>query len=382
MTIETIVSKYRFSTLSGRYVIAEDLAAFYKTLDKSFKLVVEGMSVENREVISVEVGMGATRVYMWSQMHGNESTTTKAVIDLLTFLNSDEAEAQVLKDSFTFMILPMLNPDGAAHYTRVNANEVDLNRDSIALSQPESRILRSVFERFKPDYAFNLHDQRTIFGVGDQEKPATLSFLAPSYDEARSVNETRQEAMKLIVGMNADLQELIPGQIGRFDDGFNINCIGDYFQSCGVPTILFEAGHYPRDYEREVTRGFVFRALLVVLKELRVKNYLQYDLKAYFDLPENAKSFQDIVLKKVWNEAEKRFQVVTLQYFEELMEKKISFTPIITDVDEKECTFAHLAIGESLRFKEFSGEIATLIGKKAVDCIDFGQVSVNDLLNK
>ncbi len=382
MTIETIVSKYRFSTLSGRYVIAEDLAAFYKTLDKSFKLVVEGMSVENREVISVEVGMGATRVYMWSQMHGNESTTTKAVIDLLTFLNSDEAEAQVLKESFTFMILPMLNPDGAARYTRVNANEVDLNRDSIALSQPESRILRSVFERFKPDYAFNLHDQRTIFGVGDQEKPATLSFLAPSYDEARSVNETRQEAMKLIVGMNADLQELIPGQIGRFDDGFNVNCIGDYFQSCGVPTILFEAGHYPRDYEREVTRGFVFRALLVVLKELRVKNYLHYDLKAYFDLPENAKSFQDIVLKKVWNEAEKRFQVVTLQYFEELMEKKILFIPIITDVDEKECTFAHLAIGESLRFKEFSGEIATLIGKKAVDCIDFGQLSVNDLLNK
>lgn len=382
MTIETIVSKYRFSTLSGRYVIAEDLAAFYKTLDKSFKLVVEGMSVENREVISVEVGMGATRVYMWSQMHGNESTTTKAVIDLLAFLNSDEAEAQVLKDSFTFMILPMLNPDGAARYTRVNANEVDLNRDSIALSQPESRILRSVFERFKPDYAFNLHDQRTIFGVGDQEKPATLSFLAPSYDEARSVNETRQEAMKLIVGMNADLQELIPGQIGRFDDGFNVNCIGDYFQSCGVPTILFEAGHYPRDYEREVTRGFVFRALLVVLKELRVKNYLHYDLKAYFDLPENAKSFQDIVLKKVWNEAEKRFQVVTLQYFEELMEKKILFIPIITDVDEKECTFAHLAIGESLRFKEFSGEIATLIGKKAVDCIDFGQLSVNDLLNK
>jgi murein tripeptide amidase MpaA len=29
---------------------------------------------------------------------------------------------------FTFYCIPMLNPDGAKSYTRVNANEVDLNR--------------------------------------------------------------------------------------------------------------------------------------------------------------------------------------------------------------------------------------------------------------
>ena len=52
----------------------------------------------------------------------------------------------------------MVNPDGAKLYTRVNANEVDLNRDSVNLSQPESKVLRNVFEEFKPDYCFNLHD--------------------------------------------------------------------------------------------------------------------------------------------------------------------------------------------------------------------------------
>jgi murein tripeptide amidase MpaA len=31
---------------------------------------------------------------------------------------------------FTFYCIPMLNPDGAALYTRENANKVDLNRDS------------------------------------------------------------------------------------------------------------------------------------------------------------------------------------------------------------------------------------------------------------
>jgi hypothetical protein len=42
-------------------------------------------------------------------------------------------------------------------------------------------------------------------------------------------------------------RKYIPGQVSRFDDGFNINCIGDKFQS-HVPTILFEAGHFQDDY--------------------------------------------------------------------------------------------------------------------------------------
>jgi hypothetical protein len=44
-------------------------------------------------------------------------------------------------------------------YTLENANKVDLNRDSQALTV---RVSTSCFEEFKPDYCFNLHDQRTI----------------------------------------------------------------------------------------------------------------------------------------------------------------------------------------------------------------------------
>ncbi len=45
----------------------------------------------------------------------------------------------------------MLNPDGAEKWTRTNANDVDLNRDSQNLTQPESQILRKCIEDFKPD---------------------------------------------------------------------------------------------------------------------------------------------------------------------------------------------------------------------------------------
>ena len=57
--------------------------------------------------------------------------------------------------------------------------------------------------------------------------------------------------MEVIIKMNNVLQNVIPNQVGIYDDSFNINCVGDSFQSKGVPTILFEAGHYKNDYSRE-----------------------------------------------------------------------------------------------------------------------------------
>src|SRR5690606_39727103 len=90
-------------------------------------------------------------------MHGNETTTTKAVINLLKKINAEEHLHWLQFFSFTF--LPILNPDGAEMFTRVNANEVDLNRDSANLSQPESKLLRTVFEEVQPNLALNMHDQ-------------------------------------------------------------------------------------------------------------------------------------------------------------------------------------------------------------------------------
>lgn len=44
--------------------------------------------------------------------------------------------------------------------------------------------------------------------------------------------------MSLIAGIVKDLKDELGERIGRYDDGFNINCAGDTFQSLGTPTIL------------------------------------------------------------------------------------------------------------------------------------------------
>ncbi|MET0758974.1 MAG: M14 metallopeptidase family protein, partial [Flavobacterium sp.] len=257
MNFELLHSQFKEQSLHGRYITLSDIEPLLHKLDVKGHVKITGQSVLEKPIYQVEIGTGKTRVLLWSQMHGNESTTTKALFDFLNLLNSDSEIGNNLLNNFTFCCLPMLNPDGALLYTRENANKVDLNRDSQTLSQPESKLLRAIFERFKPHYCYNLHDQRTIFGTENTNKPATVSFLAPSYNEERDINEVRMKAIDVIVAMNETLQHYIPNQVGRFDDSFNINCIGDTFQSLNVPTILIEAGHFPKDYDREETRKYV-----------------------------------------------------------------------------------------------------------------------------
>src|SRR5690606_7657113 len=109
----------------------------------------------------------------------------------------------------------------------------------------------------------------------------------------------RQKAINLIAGMNAVLQESIPGQIGRFDDSFNINCIGDTFQYLGVPTILFEAGHFPGDYQRETTRKYIFISLVssfMILNENVIETNRTND---YLNIPQNKVVFYDFIYKNI-----------------------------------------------------------------------------------
>ena len=87
-------------------------------------------------------------------------------------------------------------------------------------------------------------DSASLFSAGNTNHPATVSFLAPAQDEACTVTENRKVAMEIIAVMNSYLQKQIPNQVGIYDDAFNLNCVGDTFQSLNIPTLLFEAGHF------------------------------------------------------------------------------------------------------------------------------------------
>jgi hypothetical protein len=301
MDYSTLFKQYQEPTISGRYLTLEHLLPVLNSLSSNPHVTLEtrGTSVQNLAIHTLKIGSGAIRILMWSQMHGNESSTTKAIVDWIHYLVSDDAFATLSRNRYTFCIIPMLNPDGAHLHTRENAHEVDLNRDFIHLSQPESQLLMQLFKEFQPDYCFNMHDQRSIFGVGSPLKPATVSFLAPAFDETLAMNTVRLKAVGVISGMFQDLTTYIPGQIGRFDDAFNRNCVGDTFQSLGVPTILIEAGHFPEDYEREQTRFYIFISLISALHKIYENDIVSNDLDVYLEIPQNNPLFFDFVYRNV-----------------------------------------------------------------------------------
>lgn len=317
--------------LSGRYITYSMITPL---LDKyPFDEVIPlGTSVKGIPINLYRVGKGNKKILLWSQMHGNESTTTKALFDVLLRLQTVN-----ILSKLSIYCIPMLNPDGAELFTRVNFNNIDLNRDAHELTQPESKCLRRAYDLVHPDYCFNLHDQRTIFSVGKTPFPATVSFLAPSYNEERSVNDIRKEAMQIIAVMNLTLQHYIPNQVARFDDSFNINCTGDKYTQLGTPTILFEAGHYSNDYNREQTRCYIAMAILVALEYLTVPCVTGVNYKEYFNIPENDKCFYDIILRDNTHSCND----VGILYKEVLENAQISFVPYIAEIGDLSAKYGH-----------------------------------------
>ena len=372
MNYEEIFSKYEEKKISGRYIHNENIEPLLYQDTRQGKAEIIGKSVLGKSIYSYKIGTGTTKILAWSQMHGNESTTTKALFDLFNFFDGQSKDAISILKHFTFCFIPILNPDGAKSYTRVNSNGIDLNRDAQDLSQPESKILRQIYEEFQPDYCYNLHDQRTIFGVGDNSKPATVSFLAPSYNEACDWNDTRKKAISVIVGMNKVLQEFIPDQVGRFDDAFNFNCVGDTFQFLGTPTILFEAGHYQNDYQREKTRKYIFFALLSGFNTIYENVIVNNDFNFYMNIPQNKSTFFDFVYKNVkinYDSSEKIINFAA-QYNEELIDNTIFFNAFIVKIGDLNNNHGHVEMDFEGKLFSDSVENIPKLNQKADFCLD------------
>ncbi|RXR31766.1 DUF2817 domain-containing protein [Flavobacterium piscinae] len=384
MNYLSIYQKNKETDLKGRYITLQNIEPVLGKHFSKNEIQVIGKSVKGKSIYAYQVGTGNFKILLWSQMHGNESTTTKALFDLFNFLDSDVEQVKNWKERFSFYFIPMLNPDGAEMYSRENANQIDLNRDFIHLSQPESQLLMNVFKDFKPDFCFNLHDQRTVFGAGQTKNPATVSFLAPSYNEEREINAVRLKAINLIAGINEELQQFISNQVGRFDDGFNRNCVGDTFQQLGVPTVLFEAGHFQNDYNREETRKFIFISLLSAFQLLYENDIVNNKIDDYLKIPQNNPCFFDIVYRNVKINYDNSNLITNFaaQFKEEIIENQLVFKAYISSVGDLNGFYGHTEF-DALQelFQDDEGNFPK-INEKADFMLGNNKIFVNGLLKK
>lgn len=302
MTGKEIHKQYKFIGFNSLKIKHSEVKNFIDSIKG--KLIVKqlGKSVENREIYLVKAGSGTKKILLWSQMHGNEPVSTMGLVDLLNFFaDKKNPYAQNLLNEVEIYAIPMLNPDGAEKFKRRNAINIDLNRDAIKRISRESKILNNIVDELKPDFAFNLHDQERYYGVKNTMHPTMISFLSPAYNFERSINGKRKSTMQIIAAISKILKkEYADVVIGRYNDTFMPNAFGDFIQSKGIKTILFEAGFKIQDTNRQYIRQLYFSALYDAIKLISNENYKNYSKEGYFEIPQNIKHyFSDFILRNV-----------------------------------------------------------------------------------
>lgn len=267
-----------------------------------FNIKVAGRSLEGKEIYLISIGSGETHVLLWSQMHGDESTATMALMDVFNFLASNDEFNSFRKEIFSkvkIFFIPMLNPDGAERFRRRNALDIDINRDARRVQFPESQILKAVRDSVQPKFGFNLHDQNTRYSVGRSFRSATISFLAPAFNYEKDLNDVRMNTMKLIVNIYNVLNQYIPGHIAKYNDDFEPRAFGDNFVKWGTSSVLIESGGWKNDTEKQFIRKLNFIAILSALNSIAEKSYENSDIKIYEKIPFNDKLIFDVLLRNL-----------------------------------------------------------------------------------
>ncbi|HYC51439.1 MAG TPA: M14 metallopeptidase family protein [Gemmatimonadaceae bacterium] len=265
----------------------------------SLKYETIGRSVLGREIRSVTFGNGPTRVLLWSQMHGDEATATMALADIFRFFAEGTSHPlhRRLARELTVVFVPMLNPDGAELFQRQNAIGIDINRDARRQVTPEARALKSLRDRFNPQFGFNLHDQNARTRAGRTGLASGIALLPPAFDEAKSYNDVRTRARLVAATLATAFAREIPGRVAKYDDEYNPRAFGDLMQQWGTSTVLIESGALPNDPQKQRLRTLNAAAILLALDAIGTGGYASANPDAYESLPFNAGGAYDLLVR-------------------------------------------------------------------------------------
>jgi hypothetical protein len=268
----------------------KDLQKYLDGLKKlGLKVDEVGRSYANREIYQVEFGKGPIKVFLWSQMHGDEPTATSALIDMFTVLQKNRGKDWVkrIESTMTIRAVPMLNPDGAEFYQRRNLQGIDINRDAQNLQTPEANLLKKLRDDWSPNIGFNLHNQNSLTTAGRTNRQAAISFLVVYGDAAKTTNEGHERNKRVVSAMIAAIQPYMNGYIGKYGDEWTPTAFGDNFSAWGTPVILIETGALHGKDEMFLVK-MNFTAMMTALKVVADGSEKNFSPADYESLPENS----------------------------------------------------------------------------------------------
>lgn len=144
----------------------DSLQIFLRLIAKSPDIRVERIATTRLgrtvSVVMISTGNGfgtdakKLKVLLFAQQHGDEPAGKEALTLLLAQL------ASTRKPSWTnhvdILIVPQMNPDGAEMHQRRTSDSIDLNRNHVLLTSPETKGLHDLFNRWKPEVTLDMHE--------------------------------------------------------------------------------------------------------------------------------------------------------------------------------------------------------------------------------
>jgi murein tripeptide amidase MpaA len=156
---------------------------------------VLGHTLDGRTIDCLEMGQGATQVWLYARQHPGESMAEwwmEGALDCLT--DPADPVGRALRQKCTFHVVPNANPDGSVRgHLRTNAVGVNLNREwhePSAEQSPEVLCIRNAMDQTGVHFAMDVHGDEAIpavFLAGFEGIPSWTAELQAGFDRYKAI---------------------------------------------------------------------------------------------------------------------------------------------------------------------------------------------------
>ncbi|HOW24803.1 MAG TPA: M14 family zinc carboxypeptidase [Bacteroidales bacterium] len=154
--------KHNFTTVTSY----DEMWSFLQSLDNRSDLLtvnIIGQSVNGKNLYGLMFSSSRfgndkskIRVLIFAQQHGNEQSGKEGALLLASELI--KPENRYLFDKIDLALVPQVNPDGSTFNQRRNAHTMDLNRNHLILTEPETRALHALFDEYLFEVTMDVHE--------------------------------------------------------------------------------------------------------------------------------------------------------------------------------------------------------------------------------
>lgn len=160
--LQTPLEKSDYKQLSSY----NDIISFCNSaaaLNKNIKVEFFGETSEGNKIPALKISNGKfgkdknkIKVLIFAQQHGNEPSGKEGT--LLLMKDIAEGKLNKLFSKIELILIPQMNPDGGEKNKRFNGRGLDLNRNHLILTAPETQALHNVFNQYLPEATLDVHE--------------------------------------------------------------------------------------------------------------------------------------------------------------------------------------------------------------------------------